>query len=195
MGRAIHPSLFVSAWHVTGHTYNDGTRYGILSLWSKYFPPYYAYQTTQIHGAVLLEKSAIPQLDKKFPVFYDTRRSITAFTNSQPLVPNLSHVNPVQALQIDVYILILSSGLNLCLSSARFPSVFPTYTLYAPLLSSICVRNRTYQPEVLRLPSSSPYSTTDNILQSPCAVAQRRKLRKHRCTSVTKMHRTFSNFS
>jgi hypothetical protein len=46
MGRAIHPPLAVSAWHVTGHTctYNEGTRYSILPLTLiKIFPQYYAY--------------------------------------------------------------------------------------------------------------------------------------------------------
>jgi hypothetical protein len=45
---------------------------------------------------VLLEKLTGPQLVKKFPAIYGTRRIITAFTRARP-VPILSHINPVHA--------------------------------------------------------------------------------------------------
>ena len=120
MGRSIHLPLSTSAWHVTGQTHSEGTRYSILSLCPiKIFPPVpYLSGHPNPRSRVLLEKSAIPQLDNKFPAFYGTRMSITAFTNSQPLVPILSHVNPVQALPTDLYSLISSSGINLGLSRA-----------------------------------------------------------------------------
>jgi len=131
----------VSAWQVTGHTYNEGTRYSILSLTLiKIFPP-----VLRVSGhpnpwsRVLLEKSAIPQPDKKFFAFYDTRRSITAFTNSQPLDPILSHVKLVHALPNDLYVLISSSGLNLGLSSSVFlQSSPPTPCMHPSSLPYVC---------------------------------------------------------
>jgi hypothetical protein len=46
---------------------------------------------------VLLEKHIVPQLVKKFPAFYGTRRPITALTRAPPLIPILSQMNPVHA--------------------------------------------------------------------------------------------------
>jgi hypothetical protein len=44
---------------------------------------------------VLLEKLTGPQLVKKFPTFYGTRRFITTFTSAQPPVRILSQINLV----------------------------------------------------------------------------------------------------
>ena len=57
-----------------------------------------------------------------------------------PPVPIMSQMTPVHAPQPTsrIYILLLYSHLRLCLPSVLFPSGFPTETLYAPLLSTIC---------------------------------------------------------
>ena len=46
------------------------------------------------------EKLTSPQLVKKFPAFYGTRRFITLFIKRLPPVPNLNQINPVQASSI-----------------------------------------------------------------------------------------------
>ena len=83
---------------------------------------------------VLLEKLTGLQLVKKFPAFYGTRRSITAFTSFRH--PSLSWASPIQSQcpQPTSWrsILILSIHLRLDLPSGLFPSGFPTRTLYAP---------------------------------------------------------------
>jgi hypothetical protein len=51
----------------------------------------------QLHGArVLLGKLTVPQLVKKFPAFYGTRRFITAFTRARHL--SLSRASSVQSI-------------------------------------------------------------------------------------------------
>jgi hypothetical protein len=60
--------------------------------------------------------------------------------NSQPVVPILSHSNPVHTpsrFVNTVFILILPSPLRLSPPSGLFPSGFPTKTVYVPLLSPI----------------------------------------------------------
>ena len=72
---------------------------------------------------------------KKFPVFYGTRRFITAFTSARHL--SLSWASSIQSIPPHSTswrsILILSSHLRLGFSSGHFPSRFPTNSLYAPL--------------------------------------------------------------
>jgi len=76
---------------------------------------------------------------KKFPIFYGTRRFITAFTRVRHL--SLTWARSIQSMTPNPTslrsILILSSNLHLVLPSGLFPSGHPTKTLYAPLLSSI----------------------------------------------------------
>jgi hypothetical protein len=84
---------------------------------------------------VLLEKLTDLQLVKKLPVFYGTRRFITAFTSARH--PSLSWANSIQSIPLHPTswrsVLILSSHLRLGLPSGLFPSCFPTKTLYTPL--------------------------------------------------------------
>jgi hypothetical protein len=43
----------------------------------------------------VLEKLTVAELVRKFSAFYGTRRFITVFIKSPPLVPILSQMNPV----------------------------------------------------------------------------------------------------
>ena len=52
--------------------------------------------TPSLDGAVL-QKLAGPQLVKKLPASYGTRRFVTAFTRALHSVPTLSQINPVHA--------------------------------------------------------------------------------------------------
>ena len=101
--------------HVTG-------RYYLLNPWSR-----------------VLEKLTGFQVVKKFPVFYGTRRFITAFTSARHL--SLSWASSIQSIPPHPTswraISILYSHLRLGLPSGIFPSGSPTKTLYTPLLSSI----------------------------------------------------------
>jgi hypothetical protein len=88
---------------------------------------------------VLPEKLKRPELLKKFPAFYGTRRFITAFTRARHL--SLSWARPIQSrpppsnLSKIHFNIILR--LRLGLPSGLLPSGFPTKALYAPLLSPI----------------------------------------------------------
>ena len=159
----------MSAWQVTGHTYNEGTRYSTLSLTLiKIIPPVLRVSGHSNPWSRVLEKSAIPQLDKKFLAFYDTRTSITAFTNSQPLDPILSHDKSVHDLPNDLYILISSSSLNIGLSSSDFlQSSSLTPCMRPSSLQYVCEIGHISQ----NYWSNLPYSTTDNRVLRPCAVA------------------------
>ena len=89
---------------------------------------------------VLLEKLTGLQLVKKFPTFHGTRRFITALTTVRHL--SLSWASPIQSIYPHSTswrsILILSTHLCLGLPSDLFPSVFPTKTLYTPILTHMC---------------------------------------------------------
>jgi hypothetical protein len=66
-----------------------------------------------LYSTVLLEKLTGLHLVKKFPVFYGTRRFITAFTSARPTVSILSQLNPVHTLTSNY----LKINLNIILSS------------------------------------------------------------------------------
>ena len=76
---------------------------------------------------------------KKFPVFYGTRRFITAFTSARHL--SLSWASSIQSMQPHPTswrsILILPSHLRLRLPCGLFPTGFRIKALYTPLLSPI----------------------------------------------------------
>ena len=96
-------------------------RNGLLNPWS----------------TVLLEKLIGPQLVKKFPEFYGTRKFITALS----YYIFLSSAKSIQFMPTYLTywrsILVISSHLRLGLPNGLFPSSFPTKTLYIPLLSRI----------------------------------------------------------
>jgi hypothetical protein len=73
---------------------------------------------------------------RNFPAFYGTRRFITVFTSSPPMVPTcarLTQSTPSHPVSLRS-ILILSTHLHLGLPSGPFPSGFPTNILYAFLV-------------------------------------------------------------
>ena len=84
----------------------------------------------------LVKKLKDPQLAKKFPTSYGTRKFIVAFARSRHL--SLSCARSIQSIPpspIPLYedtFLYLSSRLLLCIPSGLFPSGSPTKTLYAP---------------------------------------------------------------
>jgi hypothetical protein len=86
-----------------------------------------------------LEKQPIVQLLRNFPAYYGTRRFITVFTRA--LHWSLSWARSIQSIQSHSLsprsILMLSTHLRPELPSGRFPSVFPTNTLYALILIPI----------------------------------------------------------
>ena len=88
---------------------------------------------------VLLEKATGFQLVKKFPACYGNGRFITAVTSARHM--SLSWASSIQSTHPHFpswrSILKLSSSLRLGIPSGLFPSVFPTITLYTPLLSPI----------------------------------------------------------
>jgi len=88
---------------------------------------------------VLPEKTSVPQLIKKFPSFYGTRRFITTFPSARHL--SLSSASSIQSIPPHPTswrsILILSSHLRLGLASVIFHSGFPTKILYTLLFSPI----------------------------------------------------------
>ena len=93
---------------------------------------------------VLLEKLTGFQLVKQYPVFYRTRRLITAFTGSHQLAPILSQLYPIHIPTshfLKIFIIPFTSGS----SKWSLSSGFPTKTLYMPLLSChTCYMQRPY---------------------------------------------------
>jgi hypothetical protein len=88
---------------------------------------------------VLPEKLKCPELLKKFPAFYETRRFITVYISARHLSlawARSIHSTPPHPTSRRS-ILILSSHLRLGLPSGLLPSGFPTKVLYAPLFSPI----------------------------------------------------------
>ena len=85
----------------------------------------------------VLEELTLPQLVKKIPSFYRTRRFITAFTTARHL--SLSSATSIQPTSLHPVswrsTLVLSSDLRLSLPNRFFPSAFPTkpMSLYGPL--------------------------------------------------------------
>jgi hypothetical protein len=93
---------------------------------------------------VLLEGLTGPQLVKKFPTFYGTRKFITSFTRVRHL--SLFRARSVQSMPPHLSpwrsFLILFSHLPLGLQSGLFPSGFPTRTLYRSFLPNTCYMPR-----------------------------------------------------
>jgi hypothetical protein len=82
----------------------------------------------------LLQKMPNLKLRKNFQAFYGTRRFITMFTKSPPLVPVLSQINPIHAIPSCLSLrskLIVHTHLHLGLPSGLLHSSFPTNILYA----------------------------------------------------------------
>jgi hypothetical protein len=88
---------------------------------------------------IILEKLTGPQLVKKFPAFYATRRFITAFTTARQL--SLTSARSIQSTPLHSTswrsALILAFHICLGLPSRLFHSGFHTKFLYATLLSPI----------------------------------------------------------
>ena len=107
------------------------------SVFSNYDAGKFTYLLTP--WSIVLEKLTGPQLVKKFPVFYGTRKFITSFTSSSHL--SLFSAKLIQSMPPHPTswrsILILSSHQRMGLPSGIFPSGFPTKTLHTPLLSLI----------------------------------------------------------
>jgi hypothetical protein len=110
--------------------------YGALTCSLNYLLTYFL---TPPCSRVHLENLTGPQLVKKLPTFYGTRRFITA-------IPRAHHLSPSWARSIQSMpshpaawrsILRLSCHLHLDLQSGLFPLGFPTKTLCTPLLSRI----------------------------------------------------------
>ena len=101
-------------------------------------------------STVLIEEQTVPQLVKKLPAFYGTRRFSTAFTSARHL--SLSWASSIQSIPTHPTswksFFIFSYLLRLGLPSCLFPSDFPHQTLNTPLLS----------PYVLRTPLLSLFS-------------------------------------
>ena len=90
---------------------------------------------------ILLEILTVPQLGMIFSTCYGSLKFITVFTRVGHLF--LSWVRSVQSTPFQPIssrsFSILSSHWSLNIPNGFFPWMFPTKTLYAPLLSSICI--------------------------------------------------------
>jgi len=82
-----------------------------------------ATETRTVGNSVRFEKLTVPQLLKKFPTFYGTRKAHYHIHNSPPLVPILSQMKPVHASRatLTIHFLIVYSHLRLGLPSGFFP--------------------------------------------------------------------------
>ena len=104
--------------------------YTILYEYYVYAVRYYtsaSFTTNSMHPGnwVLWEKLVVFQMIKKFPLFHDIPKFITAFIVRPPLVHVLSQIIPIH----HPYTAFLFSPRGL------FPSGLPIKTLHAPLLS------------------------------------------------------------
>jgi hypothetical protein len=114
-------------------------------------------------GRDLPEKLTVPQLLKKFPAFYGTRRFITVFTRAPPTCPYPEPDQSSPCLPIPL----LQDPLQEC-----FPSI--------PRSFQLSLSFRSPQPKTLYAPHLSPVRTTCDahliilniILSSPVAAIQ-----------------------
>jgi hypothetical protein len=98
---------------------------------------------TELRSKLLLEKLTFPQLVKKFPKFYRTRKSITAFTSARHR--SLSWARSIHSIPRTTLwksILILSCHLRLSPPSGSFMSRFSKRLCepYSCLLLGVCCR-------------------------------------------------------
>ena len=138
-GTVIHNPKF-SSFAQTWNLFSYFRRRDRMSIYEKRQTPW---------SIVFLEKLTGPKLVKKFPIFHETRRFITAVKRARHL--SIHWARPIQSVLLhptsETPILILSSHLYTYLASGLFPSGFPIKTLYAHLLS----------PHVLHAPLVSFY--------------------------------------
>ena len=99
------------------------------------------------------EKLTDSQIVKKFPVFYGTRRFITAFTSSRHLSQSWARsILSMPQYPVSWRSILFSSHLRLGLPNGLC-SGFPTKTLHTPLLSPI----RATCPDLLHISLPIPY--------------------------------------
>ena len=110
----------------------------LITYFLNYFLTYLLTYLLTPCSTVLLEKLTVPQLIKKFPTFYGTRRFITVIHKCPPpgTYPEPARSSPTLTshfLKIHLNIIL---HLRLSLPSGLFLLGFPTKTLYKPLFSS-----------------------------------------------------------
>jgi hypothetical protein len=125
---------------------------------------------------VLLGKLIVPQLVKKFPAVYETRRLITVLTTAASCpYPQTDQSNrpPTNFFKIH---LMLSSNLRLCLTTGLFPSGFPTnscmhlspYIPHAPSISFLIykkIKTTILKPSLREVTKSILIRWVDTLLR------------------------------